>query len=626
MANVKATEQGGVEPNMLKGSELRATIDSIPLLIAFKHGPEYAADSARVVARPLSASIRTTRFPLDIATPFLPPFRHILGTGDINFTLTGTRENIQYAGQASVQNGELLLASTNMWYLFSGPLNFAHDSLVLQNDTIHNISTDDSLGVASLNGSFTFKGFDVTNFDLRLRSNRLMVLSDAAKETLPAAYGPVTINTGGQDFSFYNTFDAPVIKGTINIMSANVTMPTSNNLEQSVSGQGIIYETLPSYSNHPSTSIDTLDAIIRQINTYQTASVQQSQIDDTLFRNALKDIYRNDDGTSENADSSGTDLNTPQTNALAPSFTDKLRMHLHVNTQGDKVTLNIPFGNGAFNGLLLGSQIKADLKSGGTIDIERGDDLQTQANGNFELLPTSTFTFLQTFNITSGHVSFTHDFGNPNIDITAEYTGPHQNGQNLNEQAKIVLTVTGTKNHPIITALNYQQNSPGGEFEIKTEPSPDIAVQDAFYFLYTGGYFMSDITPGNNAGSHLAQNLGTQAVSNVVGNFLGGFTGTSNFPISIRGASYTPGNNGNAQITAAYRDITLKVGSGFGGSYGTTTTIDISASTIPFLSSAAFKNMLFEVQANSNPSTTTGTTVTQQPEFLTKVIYTFLLF
>jgi hypothetical protein len=514
-----------------------------------------------------------------------------------------------------------------MWYLFSGPLNFAHDSLVLQNDTIHNISTDDSLGVASLNGSFTFRGFDITNFDLRLRTNRLMVLSDAAKTSLPAAYGPLTINTGGSDFSFYNTFDAPVIKGTINIMSANVTMPTSNTTAQSVSGQGIIYETLPSYSNHPShpsMSIDTLNAIARQIQVKQAASLQESDIDDTLFPNALQDIYRNDNGTSENMDSSETDLDTPKPSALAPSFTDLLRMHLSVNIQGDKVALTIPFGNGAVGGLS-GSQIKADLKSGGTIEIERGDDLQTQANGNFELLPTSTFTFFQTFNITSGHVFFTHDFGNPDIDITAEYIGTHQNQPNSTEQAKIVLNVTGSKNHPLITALNYQQTTPGGEFELRPESSSDIAMQDAIYFLGTGGYFMSDNTPGNNAGSHLAENLGTQAVSNVFGNFLGGFAGTSNSPFSIKGLSYTPGNNSNAQITLAYRDITVKAGSGFGGSYGNTAIIDIPASTIPFLSSAAFKNMLFEVQDNFGQTNPIGGEVTQQPEFLTKVIYTIPL-
>ncbi len=244
VAKVESIDPGKINPNMLKGRELRATIDSIPIVIALKHGPSYASDSARVVSRPLSASIRTTNFPLDLATPFLPPFRKIDGTGNINFTVTGTRQNVQYAGQASVQNGELLVAATNMWYLFGGQLAFTHDSLILQNDSIRNIASDDSLGAATLNGSFIFNGFDITNFDLRLRSNRIMVLSDAAKQSLPAAYGPVTINTGGQDFRFYHTFDEPWIAGTINIMNANITMPQSSNGEQSISSEGIIYETL----------------------------------------------------------------------------------------------------------------------------------------------------------------------------------------------------------------------------------------------------------------------------------------------------------------------------------------------------------------------------------------------
>ena len=614
VAHVMENEPGKFNPNSLKGSELRATIDSIPMLIAFKRGPDYAADSARVATQPLSASIHAEQFPLDVATPFLPPFRQIVGTGDINFSVTGTRENIEYAGQASIKNGELLLAATNMWYLFGGQLAFAHDSLVLQNDTIHNISSDDSLGSAILRGSFTFKGFDITNFDLRLRSNRLMVLSNAAKESLPAVYGPLTINTGGEDFDFYNTFDAPVIAGTINILSANITMPPSNNSAQSVSGQGIIYETLPRDSTPVASRIDTVNIIAKRIAADQVASVKMSAVDDTLFPNRMKDIYRDDNGTVKDSNSSEADVETPQANVLSPSFTDKLRMHLTINTQGT-VALTIPFGNGAF-GDLFGSQIKADLLSGGTVTIERGDDLKTQANGSFELSPNSTFTFLQTFNIAKGTVSFTRDFGNPNIDITATYIGTHATNSPL--QAKIVLDITGTKNHPILTAENSQQNVQGGEFELKPEPSSEIAVQDAVYFLYTGGYFMSDAT--NNAGGHVAQNFGTQAAGNVVSNIFGNITGTSNFPLSIRGASFQTGSNAGGQISGAYRDIfTFKVGGSVG--YGTNTIIDIPASSIPFLSGAIFHNMLIELQGNTNPSITTPGSLTQQPIWLSKLIY-----
>ncbi len=622
VANATASEQSVFNPNTLKGSELRATIDSIPIAIALKRGPDYAADSTRAAAKPLSASIRTTKFPLDIATPFLPPFRQILGTGDINFTVNGTRENIQYAGQASVQNGELELASTNMWYLFGGRLAFAHDSLVLQNDSIRNISTDDSSGSARLNGSFTFKGFDVTNFDLRLRSNRIMVLSDAAKESLPVAYGTVVINTGDTDLRFYNTFDAPILAGTINIMSANVTMPISGNVAQSSSNQGILYETLPPDSAPHVSTIDTLNTLIKRVSAEQAASIEMNETDDTLFPNVMKDIYRDDTGTAEDSNLSQADLQTPQSNVLAPSFTDKLRMHLSINTVG-AASLTIPFGNGAFGGLLLGSQIKADLKSGGTVQIERGDDFQTQANGNLELSPTSTFTFLQTFTITNGAVFFTHDFGNPNIDISAQYIGTHiQAGQSAFVQAKVVLHVTGTKDHPTITAENSQQSTTGGEFELKTEPSPEIAVQDAIYFLYTGGYFLSDNNARNNVAGQVLPNLGNQAVSNVAANLFGNITGT--LPFSIRGATFGTGNNAGAQITGSYRDITFKIGGGY-GSFGTNI-VDIPASTIPFLSDPAFHNMLFEVQVNPNPyANTTAGTVTQQPYFLSKIIYTFPL-
>ncbi len=613
VAKVSANAPNVISPMDLKGGELRATIDSIPIAFTLRQGPNYGADSARAATTPLSASIDAEQFPLDIATPFLPPFRQILGLGDIHFKVSGTRQNIDYAGNAFIRNGALLLSATNMWYLFGGPLTFAHDSLLLQNDSIHNISSDDSLGAARLSGNFLFHGFDITNFDLHLRSNRIMVLSDAAKESLPMAYGPVTINTGGQDFRFYHTFDEPWINGTINIMNANVTMPQTDNGAHALSNEGVIYEMIPTDSVPlDSKSIHASQNAPHQYDA-QIASVQMSEVDDTLFPNWMKDIFLNDVGRAEIADSSTTNNATSNTGGLAPTFTDKLRMNLRLNTEGT-AAITIPFG-----GLqILGSQLRAELKSGGTVKIDRGDNLNSQASGAFELSPNSIFTFVQNFTIPEGSIQFTRNFGNPALDIKAEYIGTHQNGSSSPPQAKIDLDVTGTKNHPIITAMNYQQATLGGDFEVRTERSADEAEQDAIYFLTTGGYFKNDLTGANSGSAYtkMLPALGGQLAANLAANIVG----STSSQFAIRAASFSAGSNAGAQITGAYRDITIKLGAGV-GSYGLNLATDISLST--FWPDPIARNFLIEVQANDNPTNSNAGTLTQQPSFLTKFIYTW---
>ncbi|HEY3876925.1 MAG TPA: hypothetical protein VGM92_15780 [Candidatus Kapabacteria bacterium] len=618
-----STPNGGVASSG-SGSQLTATIESIPMVIAFERGPNYAADSARTASAPIAASIRATQFPLDVATPFLPPFREVLGTGDIDFTISGTRNNIQYAGQAFIRNGELLLAATNIWYLFGGPITFAHNALVLQNDSVRNISSDDPNGSASLNGSFTFNGFDITNFDLRLRSDGIMVLSDAAKESLPLAYGPVTISTGGEDFHFYNTFEAPKISGTIDILAANVTMPSTSNESQTVSDQGVIYEAIPRVVP-VTTQADTVH-LVGHPDFSPVASTRSAMPDDTLFPNAMKDIYRNDDGTEQATVTEPSATAPSQENLLAPSFAEKLRMDLTVNTQGT-AQITIPFAGNAFGGIL-NTELKADLKPGGTLNIVRGDDLALNADGFFDLTPNSTFSFLQTFTISSGRVSFLHDLTNPNIDITADYIGTHHKSDGSSDQAKIEIDVKGSKNHPELYIYNYEQKN-GVDFELRPEPNTTAAQEDAIYFLGTGGYFKSDLSGNNTALGNLLPSIGGQLTANI----LSDLTGSTTNLVAIRSASYDWGTKG-AQLTAEVHDVTLKLATGYptvgpnntgAGNYGLST-IETDIPLSLFVTKEWAHDFMIQLQANPNPSGSTNAALTQQPTFLSKVVWTGINF
>ena len=600
-------------------SELNAVIDSIPMTIALKRGPTYAEDSARAARRPLSAYIDATDFPLDVATPFLPPFRQVQGTGDIHFSITGTRQNIDYSGTASIENGAVLLAATNMWYRIAGPLAFAHNALTLENDTVRNIPADDPNGVGFLNGSLNFNGFEITNFDLKLRSNEIMVLSDAAKVSQLPAYGPVVVNTGGMEFHFHNTFQAPWIDGPINIMSAKITMPQTATEPQTTSNAGIIYETLPndSMSHAGHNRVQAAPSRLAQLEYSSGArSVRMSEIDDTLFPNRMKNIFLNDDGTLRNNPYQTADSTVISPSAaLAPSFTDKLRMDLRITTEGSTSIL-FPFA-GALG--VLGSQLNADLAPGGALNIQRGNNLDLIANGGFDLTQNSSFTFYKPMNITEGRITFTKNFTNPNINITAEYVGTHTRPTGGSTNAKIRLRVTGTKDQPILTAENYDEIA--GTFQPIPEASPEAAKEDAIYFL-AFGQFRTDLnsTENANAANALLPNLGAGLLADVVNNF------STSQQFAIRAANLTFGNGAvGGQITGAYKDVTIKIG-GYtynpnapANPYGLNVTTDIPLSSIS--SAPAARSMMVEVQYNSSP-TTGASILAQQPTWLSKFVWT----
>lgn len=595
-------------------SDLMATIDSIPMIVTLKRGPEYSADSAAIMTRPLSATVRASHFPLDVATPFLSVFSAMSGTADLRFSAAGTREHIIYDGSAKITGGQFLLAVNNMWYRCEGPVSFTDNSLKLNNLTVRNIESDDPKGNATVNGFFNFSGFNITKFDVGLHSDRLMVLSEESRKSLQAIYGPVTIATGGQDLHFLGTFKAPWLKGTVNILSAHLTLPEEAGPAQTVSSEGIVYRMLPNDSTAKGDTLHFQSAREALRWAANSGSVRMTHGDDSLFSNQMKNIYLNDDGSSALRDTTNAEAVTGTT--LGPSFADILRMDLRISLQGDATVL-MPFNN-MFG--VLGAQLDAGLKSDGAITVERGDELGlVDVNGTIDLTPNSIFRFYQTFNITSGSLQFTRDFTNPAINIVADYFGIHHDPKSGGDnQAKIELTVTGTKARPNLDAAIYTDAT--GSFEPRPEATRQTAIEDAIYFLASGGSFKNDqdVQVEQQTLAKISTNVGTQLFSSILQNALSS-TGSQ---FAIRSASLQNGQAGQIfGITAAYRNIIFRanvnVSSGGQADYIT----DIPLNSVPNFSNPLWRTMLVEVQYHQNSTGSTAGSLIQQPLFLAKLIW-----
>jgi hypothetical protein len=604
---------------LTSSNQFEAVIDSIPMLIAFKHGPNYAADSAAILKRPLSAHVDATHFPIDIATPFIPAFTTLHGIADIHFAISGTQEKIKYGGYANVPDGSFQFTANNMYYTFSGKVTFDENSLILSNIAIKNVPADDPYGEAMVNGHFDFKGFSIQYFDLALRTDRLMVLSNASRATLKSIYGPVTIGTEGDDLHFQGTLQAPWIGGPqksigkISILSAHLTLPQSDNAVEPVSASGVIYRFLPNDSMIVAQTQDSIrihnarEALDEALN---SGSVQMFAADDTLFSNRMKDIYLNENGQLQ--DSTTQTLATGATPVNKPSFASLLRYDLQLRVNGDS-WVTIPF-SGVFG--ILGAQVAAELRTDEPIFVHRGDEPTTTVTGDLTLTPSSYFRFYQTFNIINGKIAFRQNFDNPEIDITAEYIGTHTTQDGQDQDVKIDLHITGTKAQPNLLATIYRRDASSGSFSFWEDGTP--ALEDVTYYLLTGGSFKSDLSEQAQMQvlSRAASSLGSQFFNTLLSNMFGSSTAT-NF---IKSASLKFGSSVGVQLTAGWRNVTIRANINQATDpVHADYTIDVPLSTLTNFPTS--RNILLQFQIHNQTSVGSAGALAEQPTFLSKLLY-----
>jgi hypothetical protein len=221
---------------------------------------------------------------------------------------------------------------------------------------------------------------------------------------------------------------------------------------------------------------------------------------------------------------------------------------------------------------------------------------------------------------------FHNNFTNPDLDITATYVGTHHNHRTgTDDQGKIEISLTGPKDQPDITTTISTDES--GSFEPIAETSKESALQDAIYFLATGGQFKNDLDPTEQQSilAKISTNVSTQLFSSMIQSYLGS-TGSQ---FAIRQASLTL--SGGAQLTAAWRDIVfhfnLSKGTTVNGvSSGESQNFEIDIPMTMFNVSPTTRNMELQLQYNMNPSGSASTSLVQQPLFLGKFVYTLTRF
>lgn len=531
-----------------QSNRLNLTIDSIPMILALSHGPNYSVDSAAVRQRPMSARLETYHFPIDMAGPFIPTFDELTGFGDISFKLGGTQEHIQFGGAAKIVDGSFRIPATNVSYSFDGKLSFADQVLKMENFQLKNVAYDDPAGEADVSGAIGFKGFSLSTFDITAKTNRLTVLTSASRRTIKTIYGPLTISTGGGPLHFYGPAAAPMLEGKVTILQSFLTLASSTNNASRPTGDGIIYRPFvrPPGLMEDSASYAKKLLLITEL---KDTSKRQVVADSILF--PQQDIYAEDVSMTPK-DSTVLAANISSSRPPPPTMLDRMQFNINLSINGDVWVVNTMNGLSGF----LGAQLRAEIRTGGPFSIVRRADGVFHINGDLLVTENSSYSFYKTFSPATGTISFHDDITNPDINIIAEYIGPHDPGG----EVKIRLIITGTELDPKLAIEIYESKGVGGEFE-KRIGSPADVQEDALYYLVSG-QFKGELTPGQQLG--VIEKASTAITSSLATSILNNLLGNSGLSNVIRSVNFETGGTlqtSRLKLTAAYKSIVFRYGS-----------------------------------------------------------------
>lgn len=392
------------------------TITRLPIDLAFAKRDERLISGERI-----DISGRTKELPLGFLGPFVPGILIQKGTTDLVFSVSGRFPDIDYSGTGRINKGQVLVESTNVAYLVDARFDLREERLELQGVSLRNLPSDYSSGKATAFGNITFDGFSPKQFNIGIRTDGLLVLSDATQAVNDLYYGDLVIATPpGKNLSFEGTYQNPVLQGDIIVLRSDLKYPYRDRVSEFQNRVRFIdYEDRESLPNYDVLKKGTPPKDVRdRLDSARRASLSPSDSTQSPLR-------KREQVESE----------------LASDFMDRLLVNLSISIpKGISLTIEI--------GLL--NQLDLVIDDGGNDEplafSMLGDDMQL--SGIVRLLQGSEFSLIRTFQAT-GSVEFDQNILNPKFGILGEYFGRRfQNGAAQPYTVKV--TLGGTLEAPVI--------------------------------------------------------------------------------------------------------------------------------------------------------------------------------
>ncbi len=434
----------------------------VPLSITMK-GParEIPGDA------PLDLEITSPGVDLRFLEPFLVDVtRAMRGTFSCDLRLKGTVAEPKYEGSASIRNARFFFVPTRFEYLLDGDLRPNGNEIRLQDVVIRNTPDDFADGRMLASGALTLHGVSLRGFDLRFDGQLQVMREDSSRLMGQAFYGDLTAETGDQGLVWQGNMDHSLLKGTVLIRNAQITLPPEREA--------------------PRYSVRVIDVIRSQDPDKATARLE---------------LTAEDPVTSP---------------AVAPaeqkrSFVDRIDFDLVLQTLGN-TQVRFVF-NRQTNDVLF-----ADLR--GRLGFQR-TSAATRLTGEVEVTNRSYYNFLKRFNAT-GKIMFTGNPLDPELDIVARYEGIHRatttpgaadptTAQSArDERVAVILYLKGPRSK-LETRFEVEVEKPDGTKKLKNEGDMEA---DAIAFIMSN-QFRDELTEQQRT-QMLGQGLGYGLASGLI--------------------------------------------------------------------------------------------------------------
>lgn len=452
---------------------------------------------------PISITANSDSLPLHIAAPFIPAITKLKGYLGLNLSIEGQEiEKLDYRGELNIPKFDFVLDANNMNYNGKAKVVFNSETVELKETVIYNNYEDYRNGSAELEGKIDLSGFNIDEFNFRMKSKGLMVLNQASVKAIPMIYGNLLVSTGSTPLSVRGNLNYINISGDVNLINGSLFMPQlkSNNATQS----RMLYKVL--------------------------ARDNDNQIYYKVINNATGDTLY-----SETNSIKDTTANLPIDKVNYASISDNITMNINFRII-NPISLKMDLG---IMGMLATKIGTANSTIPLNFDFNSKADIKM--NGEIQLLDGSKLTYGKQFD-TEGKISF--PFGtvtNPYLNLKATYNGKSYINDKMRD-FKVYLYITGTKDLPSIQFdyLLDGENAKGDSTQIS---------QDALYLILLGRT-KTEMEAGASAGGSDFGSLGmsgiTAAFSKTMTELL---AGTGN----IESAEIDMGNTNN------WQDARLKV-------------------------------------------------------------------
>ena len=435
---------------------------TIPLAIAFTSAGQNVSD------KPMNLVVRGDSLEIGVLDPLLPTFEQLRGMMTCNVTIGGTPRRPEYNGLIRIRNCSFLFVPNNIMYLFDGVFQPEGERIRVVDAVIRNVASDEAVGQKGelrVGGDFLLSDFKPGDFNLSA-TGQLLVVKEATGESALSVYGRLFVEIGRGGLHFTGSIDESLLKGDVLVRNSSLIFPPTRTLRQQQS---------------------ELSVPISPVNDTAKATGESHTVASRYF---------GANGSQEGRHGASSLLPTK-------SFIDGVRYDLDIETAGGNTGIRMIFNPGEELDAII------DGKFSITEDGQRWfGDLTIES---------ATYNYLKRFNA-DGKISFTGDFANPGLDITATYEGTRKvrdttSAMETTEPVVVTIKITGTRYVPKLALSMKIADQDYASYAASHFGLTSNDVQsDAIQFILSGSFPLTT-SQRNDVASSMPSSVGSSLLT-----------------------------------------------------------------------------------------------------------------